>query len=170
MCMARTRSFGQFILNHMLCNSRITHIKIVKTFDYFPSTYCCTSNFLVPKSLPQNVRYLNLDDETDELLPDFLSYFEATWIGVVQRGRRRRPLFSVSLWNVHGRVEQDLPRTNNSIEGWHHSFDLRVAITHPTIRDWPPRSLERTSQQRTSPRASAGPNSSAATKEEIPGD
>ena len=76
----------------------------------------------------------SLDDETDELiLSDFLSYFEATWIGVVQRGRRRRPLFAISLRNVNGRVEQDLSRTNNSIEGWHHSFDLRVAITHPTI-------------------------------------
>ena len=64
----------------------------------------------------------------------FLSYFEATWIGVVQRGRRRRPLFAISLWNDNSRIEQDLPRTNNSIEGWHHSFDLRVAITHPTVR------------------------------------
>ena len=52
----------------------------------------------------------------------------------LQRGRRRRPLFAVSLWNVHGRVELDLPRTNNSIEAWHNSFDLRVRITHPTIR------------------------------------
>ena len=76
----------------------------------------------------------SLDDETDELLSDFLSYFEATGICVVQRGRRHRPLFAISLWNVNSRVEQDLPRTNNSIEGWHHSFDLRVAITHPTIR------------------------------------
>ena len=75
-----------------------------------------------------------LDDDTDDVLSDFLTYFEATWIGVVQRGRRRRPLFAISLWNVHSRVVQDLPRTNNSIEGWHHSFDLRVSITHPTIR------------------------------------
>ncbi len=71
-----------------------------------------------------------LDDETDELVSDFLSYFEATWIGVVHR----RPVFSVSLWNAHDRVEQDLPRTNNSIKGLHHWSDLRVAITHPTIR------------------------------------
>ena len=53
---------------------------------------------------------------------------------MVQRGRRRRPLFAISLWNVHDRVDHDLPRTNNSIEGWHHSFDLRVAITHPLVR------------------------------------
>ena len=112
----------------------------------------------------------SFDDETDELLSDFLSYFEATWIGVVQRGRRRRPLFAISLWNVNGRVEQDLPRRNNSIEGWHHFFDLRVAITHPTIRRLFAKLVhERTSQQRTYPTASACPNSSAVTKEEVPG-
>ena len=43
-------------------------------------------------------------------------------------------LFAISLWNVHDRVEHDLPRINNSIGGWHHSFNLRVAITHPMIR------------------------------------
>ena len=35
---------------------------------------------------------------------------------------------------VHGRVQNDLPCTNNSIEGWHKAFDQRVGITHPTIR------------------------------------
>ena len=59
----------------------------------------------------------SLNDETDGLQSDFPSYFEATWIGVVQRGRRHRPLFAISLWNVNSRVEQDFPRTNNSIEG-----------------------------------------------------
>ena len=27
----------------------------------------------------------------------------------------------------------DLPRSNNSIKGWHHAFTDRVAIAHPTI-------------------------------------
>lgn len=85
------------------------------------------------------------------------------------RGRRRRPLFTISLWNVHGRVEQDIPRTNNSIEGWHDSFDLRVQCHHTP--DDPSISREvgqGTSQQRTSPGASACPHSSAATKKEVP--
>jgi hypothetical protein len=47
--------------------------------------------------------------ETDELLRDFLVYFETPWIGVVQRGRRHRSLFDIDLWNVHDRVEI-LPR------------------------------------------------------------
>ena len=76
----------------------------------------------------------SLDDEKYELLSDFLSYFEATWIGMVQCGRRCHPLFAISLWNVNSGVEQDLPQTNNPVEGWHHSFDLCIAITHPTIR------------------------------------
>ena len=59
----------------------------------------------------------SLDEETDIILGDFLTYFEATWIGNVQRGRRRLPVFHQELWNVHERVLQDLPRTNNSIEG-----------------------------------------------------
>ena len=101
---------------------------IIKSFQAFA--------FVPPNCVTEALQELmgSLDDETDELLSDFLSYFEATWIGVVQRGRRRCPLFAISLWNVNSHVEQDLPQTNNSIEGWHHSFDLRVAITHPTIR------------------------------------
>ena len=70
----------------------------------------------------------SVEDETDYVLGDLLCYFEVTWIGVVQRGRRCRPLFVNSPWNVHHRVEHELPIQ------WHHSFDLRVAITHPTIR------------------------------------
>ena len=47
-------------------------------------------------------------------------------------GRRRRPLFSIESWNVRDRVEQVLPRTNNSVESWHRSFEIRIN-THPTV-------------------------------------
>ena len=76
----------------------------------------------------------SLDDEMDQVLADFLIYFETTWIGVMKRRRRRRPLFHYTLWNVQGRVVDDLPRTNNSQEGWHNAFARRAAITHPTIQ------------------------------------
>ena len=48
-----------------------------------------------------------------------LDYFEANYIGILRRGRRRRPLFAHALWNIHGRVQDNLPRTNNALEGWH---------------------------------------------------
>ena len=76
----------------------------------------------------------SLDPETDELLGDFLVYFEMTWIGINQRGHQHWPLYDIDLWNIHDNVQDDLPRTNNSIEGWHRAFDQHVGITQPTIR------------------------------------
>ena len=75
----------------------------------------------------------SLSDELVDDLSDFLNYFEKTWIGIEHHGRRRRPLFSIELWNVRERVEQILPRTNNSVEGWHRGFDIRINTTHPTV-------------------------------------
>ncbi|KAK7486345.1 hypothetical protein BaRGS_00022393 [Batillaria attramentaria] len=69
----------------------------------------------------------SLDADTDETLS------ESTWLGIVQRGRRRRPKFDVAMWNVYNRVEDNLPRTNNSVEGWHRAFDQRMSVTHPTL-------------------------------------
>ena len=47
-----------------------------------------------------------IDSLSDELVDDdFLHYFEKTWIGLEHHGRRR-PLFSIELWNerFHGRI------------------------------------------------------------------
>ena len=75
----------------------------------------------------------SITDETEDLLNDFLVYYESTWLGITQRGRRRRPIFDVDVWSVYTRVQDNLPRTNNSLEGWHHAFKRRLNITHPTV-------------------------------------
>lgn len=74
-------------------------------------------------------------DEFDDDADKFLDYFEATWIGQrKKRGAgRKKPMFPLELWNVYDRVCADLPRSNNSIEGWHQAFATRVAIVHPSI-------------------------------------
>ncbi|CAF1091814.1 unnamed protein product [Rotaria sordida] len=66
---------------------------------------------------------------------DLLNYFERVWVGQKKgRGSRRgKPKFSIQLWNIYERVIQDLPRSNNAIEGWHHAFNNRVSIKHPSI-------------------------------------
>ncbi|CAF5100221.1 unnamed protein product [Rotaria sp. Silwood1] len=71
-------------------------------------------------------------EEEDYLL---LDYFERVWVGQkLRRGiKRGQPKFSLQLWNMYERVIHDLPRSNNSIEGWHHAFNNRVSIKHPSI-------------------------------------
>ena len=48
-----------------------------------------------------------------------LDYFETTYIGKLRRGRRLQPLFPQTFWNMNKRVQEDLPPTNNEIEGWY---------------------------------------------------
>ena len=46
---------------------------------------------------------------------------------------RKKPQFDHKLWNIHDRVINGIPRSNNSVEGWHKAFASRVSINHPTI-------------------------------------
>lgn len=54
------------------------------------------------------------------------------YIGFVLGVGRKKPQFEHQMWNVYDRVLADLPRSNNSVEGWHSAFATRVAIAHPT--------------------------------------
>uniref|UniRef100_T1JFK1 non-specific serine/threonine protein kinase n=1 Tax=Strigamia maritima TaxID=126957 RepID=T1JFK1_STRMM len=67
----------------------------------------------------------------EELLRPLINYFEDTWIG--RNGARRNPKFSLSLWNCYTAVENDLPKTNNLVEGWHRAFSSSIGAQHPTI-------------------------------------
>ncbi|KAK7009848.1 hypothetical protein BgiMline_001427, partial [Biomphalaria glabrata] len=54
-------------------------------------------------------------------------------IGRQRRNRRVTPRFPIALWNVGDRVQDNLPRTNNSVEGWHHTFQLSIDGHHPNV-------------------------------------
>ena len=47
-----------------------------------------------------------------------LDYFESN-IGELRRGGRLVPRFPHTMWNMSLRVQNELPRTNNDLEGWH---------------------------------------------------
>ncbi|XP_076066127.1 uncharacterized protein LOC143039768 [Oratosquilla oratoria] len=66
-----------------------------------------------------------IEETFDKLLgimaPDsqpILDYFEDTYIGRPCRRRGRRELmFDMALWDMYNRAKEELPRTNNSVEG-----------------------------------------------------
>lgn len=51
-----------------------------------------------------------------------LDYLETNYIGELRRGRRLPPRFPHEMWNSNVRVQENLPRTNNDLEGWHNRF------------------------------------------------
>lgn len=69
-----------------------------------------------------------------EILQPLLDYFEDNYIGRPTRlGKRRSPKFPISLWNCFQTTAESIPRTNNSVEGWHRSFSSHLSVHHPSI-------------------------------------
>ena len=89
--------------------------------------------FVPPQNVVESFETLQ-ENASNEILP-LLDYFEDTYIGRLRNRRNARaaPLFSTDIWNVHGQVENGLPRTNNSIEGWHRRMQSAVSAHHPNI-------------------------------------
>lgn len=51
-------------------------------------------------------------------IQDYREYFERTWIG----SRSKASRYDISLWNIYKLVLEDIPRTNNCLEGWHNGL------------------------------------------------
>lgn len=67
-------------------------------------------------------------------LTELLDYFEDTYIGRPnRRGHRRAALFNINIWNCYELIKNDIPRTNNAIEGWHNGFKSMLNAVHPSI-------------------------------------
>ncbi|XP_057324676.1 uncharacterized protein LOC130667200 [Microplitis mediator] len=75
--------------------------------------------------------YVDHDDE----LCGLLDYYESTWIGVLKRNGvdRSEPLFAIQIWNCYLSVINDELRSNNGMEGWHHSFNDLVRVSHANV-------------------------------------
>jgi hypothetical protein len=70
-------------------------------------------------------------EEFNEVPIEFKKYFEATYIR--ETGQVGRLFyFPPYSWNQYQRTKDSLPRTNNSVEGWHNSFGKNIPA-HPTL-------------------------------------
>ncbi|XP_044005459.1 uncharacterized protein LOC122850365 [Aphidius gifuensis] len=70
------------------------------------------------------------------VLNTFLSYFKNTWLGVVNARGKRKALFELKLWNCYERVVNNDSRTNNSVEGWHSSFNTLFSSAHSSMGEF----------------------------------
>jgi hypothetical protein len=75
--------------------------------------------------------------ENEILLRPLLDYFEDNYVGrlpgTLRRMNRLPPSIAIDLWNQYDSVLQDVPKTNNNIEGWHRRFSSLLGGQHPTI-------------------------------------
>ena len=63
-----------------------------------------------------------------------LDYFEDTYMGRLTRNApRTTPNFPIQIWSKFHRTHEELPRTNNYVEGWHRNVRIIFMCYHPTF-------------------------------------
>ncbi|XP_065324287.1 uncharacterized protein LOC135931238 [Gordionus sp. m RMFG-2023] len=67
------------------------------------------------------------------ILQPIIDYFENTYIGKSYGRERLIPIFPIPLWNCYNSTLNGDANTNNSVEGWHRSFNSLLTSYHPTI-------------------------------------
>lgn len=71
----------------------------------------------------------------DAAVDNYLIYFQNTYIGKTIGRRFVRPLFNIERWSQYDAVKNNLPRTNNSVEGWHRGFEFMINKRQANIYD-----------------------------------
>ena len=60
--------------------------------------------------------------------------FEDHYVGRFRvSAQRGMPTFPINFWNMFYRTDDELPRTNNAVEGWHRGFQEHVSACHPVF-------------------------------------
>lgn len=121
-------------------------LRVTYTDDENTRLYCrmlAALAFLTPDAIPGHFEKLQDDlgeRDLDARLGELYDYFEDNYVGRLRRGRRRGtnptrapPRFAVEFWSVRDRVQVDLPRTNNKLEGWHRGLQSMFEGPNPTL-------------------------------------
>ena len=68
---------------------------------------------------------------SDDGFKELLSYFEINYVGV--SSPKQNPKYKTKFWNVTAQVANEVPKTNNYVEGCHNRMKHATSCTHPTL-------------------------------------
>ena len=92
--------------------------------------------FLPPQDVVRGFVAVCIEIRTNfgNVAEELLACFENTYVGRFPlNAPRNNPIFSIELWNMFHRTDAELPRTKNSVEGWHRSFQGHFSSWHPSF-------------------------------------
>jgi len=66
----------------------------------------------------------------------FIHIFLKYYVGSELEEIRNSVIYPINLWHARTRLFNDMPRTNNAIEGWHNSFRTIFGNLNPTFKNF----------------------------------
>ena len=90
--------------------------------------------FVPPNEVHHYMQLLMADEASrNDGILEFAEYFQQTYVGRWINDNTEIPgMFPYQIWNMYQRVKDGLPRTNNSLEGWHGAF-AKTLPCHPLL-------------------------------------
>jgi len=85
--------------------------------------------FVPIKKVEQSFKLFTM--EACPQLQGMVNYFEKNYIGVKIRNKKSVK-FEPKLWNVCDATEENMPKTNNYLEGWHNRINSSISC-HPSL-------------------------------------
>ena len=96
-------------------------LKMLASLAFVPETDVIDSFNILMAEFPQSAS-------------NIAKYFENYYIGKnIPDNTRRIPTFPIRLWNMHTRILNNMPHTNNCVEGWHNAFKSGICHAHPSF-------------------------------------
>ena len=87
--------------------------------------------FVPPHDVQNSLNQLAalIHDQYGNVADGVLDYFEDNYVGRFRvNAPRGIPTFPIDFWNMFHRTDDELPRTNNAVEGWYRGFQTRFCL------------------------------------------
>ncbi len=78
----------------------------------------------------EKIEHDSKDQENDLKINNFLIYFRKQFIA---SGVSPEPVYEIKFWSCYYRVVNEIPRTTNSLEGWHRQLNNSFNHPHPNF-------------------------------------
>lgn len=136
------------LFHHGQCiNRRINELGLKKAYEENEEFNMAVKSLLALTFVPEDdvidrfyevvERLTDLAEEYPELerVDELCNYFELTFVRGAQRpGRQRLPArYPIALWNHFTDPGNDVPRTTNAVEGYHHGLNSLFLSQHPSL-------------------------------------
>jgi hypothetical protein len=103
--------------------------KLIRSFlslAFFPPEYIKQAfKDLKDQNVENFLKYKNLES--------FINYFNSNFVGLENKDNT---VYDLKMWSVYDNVINNIPKSTNSLEGWHRGLNASIVQKHPNFANF----------------------------------